>query len=100
MECILACPETVASSMSTLSALSDRVVWAHGPFAPEVAGREYLLGRRPNMSNSGIIGACVGIFSFIGSMLGSLEHAYKADPSFVHQAHVAVHGVVILPFRD
>jgi hypothetical protein len=52
------------------------------------------------MSNSGIIGAYVGIFVFIGSMPGSLEHAYKADPGFVHQAHVAVHGVVILPFRD
>ena len=53
-----------------------------------------------NMSNSGIIGAYVGIFVLIGSMLGSLEHASKADPSFVHQAHVAVHGVVIPPFRD
>jgi hypothetical protein len=52
------------------------------------------------MSNSGIIGAYVGIFVFIGSMLGSLEHASKADPSFVQQAHVAVHGVVIPPFRD
>jgi hypothetical protein len=30
----------------------------------------------------------------------ALVRAYKADPSFVHPAHVAVHGVVILPFRD
>jgi hypothetical protein len=52
------------------------------------------------MSNSGIIGAYVVIFVFIGDMLGSLEHASKADPGFVHEAHVAVHGIVIPPFRD
>jgi hypothetical protein len=52
------------------------------------------------MRNLGIIGACIGIFVFIGSLLGSLEHASKADPSFVHEAHVAIHGIVIPPFRD
>jgi hypothetical protein len=52
------------------------------------------------MRNLVIIGAYIGFFVFIGAMLGSLEHASKADPGFVRQAQVAVHGIVIPPFRD
>jgi hypothetical protein len=52
------------------------------------------------MATRASLASTFGIFVLIGSMLGSLEHASKADPSFVHQAHVAVHGVVIPPFRD
>jgi hypothetical protein len=55
--------------------------------------------RRPNMSTR-IIGTYVAIFVFIGSIFGVLEHARKTDPSFVDQAHVAIHGIIIPPFRD
>jgi hypothetical protein len=51
------------------------------------------------MSKTGIIGTYVAIFVFIGSIFGALEHAPKTDPSFVDQAHVAVHGIVIPPFK-
>jgi hypothetical protein len=56
----------------------DIGVLPDGRFAPEVAGREYLLGRRPNMSNSGIIGAYVGIFVFIGSIVCT-ENLIRVD---------------------
>ena len=52
------------------------------------------------MSKTGIIGSYLAIFVFIGSAFGMLEHASKTNPSFVDQAHVAVHGIVIPPFRD
>ena len=52
------------------------------------------------MRNTGIIGTYVAIFIFIGSIFGALEHASKTDPRFIDQAHVAVHGIVIPPFRD
>jgi hypothetical protein len=52
------------------------------------------------MSNTGIIATYVAIFVFIGSIVGTLEHTSKTNPSFVDQARVAVHGIVIPPFRD